>query len=103
MIQPGADSVRRVVSIIPRGRALGVTFSTPEQDRYGDEFDYLRCRIIGARGGRSAGALVFGVTTPGAGIDLEHATGVARQMVGRWVCRSRSGRCPCCPRRATRA
>jgi cell division protease FtsH len=83
MIQSGADPVRKV-SIIPRGRALGVTLSTPEQDRYGYDADYLRGRIIGALGGRAAEALVFGVTTTGAENDLEHATGIARQMVGRW-------------------
>jgi cell division protease FtsH len=47
MLQPGADPVRKV-SIIPRGRALGVTLSTPETDRYGYDADYLRGRIIGA-------------------------------------------------------
>ena len=47
MLQPGADPVRKV-SIIPRGRALGVTLSTPEADRYGYEEQYLRGRIIGA-------------------------------------------------------
>jgi cell division protease FtsH len=83
MIQPGADPVRKV-SIIPRGRALGVTLSTPEQDRYGYDADYLRGRIIGALGGRAAEALVFGVTSTGAENDLETATEIARQMVGRW-------------------
>nr|WP_297415849.1 ATP-dependent zinc metalloprotease FtsH [uncultured Nocardioides sp.] len=83
MIQPGADPVRKV-SIIPRGRALGVTLSTPEQDRYGYDANYLRGRIIGALGGRAAEALVFGVTSTGAENDLENATEIARQMVGRW-------------------
>ena len=50
MIQVGADPVRKV-SIIPRGRALGVTLSTPEMDRYGYDTEYLRGRIIGALGG----------------------------------------------------
>ena len=50
MIQVGADPVRKV-SIIPRGRALGVTLSTPEMDRYGYDAEYLRGRIIGALGG----------------------------------------------------
>jgi cell division protease FtsH len=83
MIQPGADPVRKV-SIMPRGRALGVTLSTPEQDRYGYDADYLRGRIIGALGGRAAEGLIFGVTSTGAENDLENATGIARQMVGRW-------------------
>ena len=83
MIQPGADSVRKVSPTAP-GRALGVTLSTSEQDRYGYDVDYLRGRMIGALGGRAAEALVFAVTPPGAETDLEHATGIARQMVGRW-------------------
>ena len=83
MIQPGADSVRKV-SIIPRGRALGVTLSTPEQDRWGYDDDHLTAHIIGALGGGAAEALVSGVTTTGAETDLEHATGIVRQMVGRW-------------------
>ena len=82
-IQPGADSVRKVSPTAP-GRALGVTLSTSEQDRYGYDVDYLRGRMIGALGGRAAEALVFAVTPPGAETDLEHATGIARQMVGRW-------------------
>jgi cell division protease FtsH len=58
MLQPGADPVRKV-SIVPRGRALGVTLSTPESDRYGYDANYLRGRIIGAarRDGRGAGSL----------------------------------------------
>ena len=54
MLQPGADPVRKV-SIIPRGRALGVTLSTPESDRYGYDANYLRGRIIGALGGMASG------------------------------------------------
>ncbi len=83
MIQPGADPVRKV-SIIPRGRALGVTLSTPETDRYGYDADYLRGRIIGALGGMAAEQEVFDVVTTGAESDLESATRIARSMVGRW-------------------
>lgn len=83
MIFAGADKVRKV-SIIPRGRALGVTLSTPEADRYGYDEQYLRGRIIGALGGMAAEETVFGVITTGAESDLESATGIARQMVGRW-------------------
>ncbi|MDP9408575.1 MAG: AAA family ATPase, partial [Actinomycetota bacterium] len=53
MLSPGSDPVRKV-SIIPRGRALGVTLSTPETDRYGYDARYLRGRIIGALGGMAA-------------------------------------------------
>jgi cell division protease FtsH len=83
MLQPGADPVRKV-SIIPRGRALGVTLSTPEQDRYGFDANYLRGRIIGALGGMAAEQEVFAVATTGAESDLEIVTQIARSMVGRW-------------------
>ncbi|MFC4000019.1 ATP-dependent zinc metalloprotease FtsH [Nocardiopsis sediminis] len=83
MVQPGADPVRKI-SIIPRGRALGATISTPEDDRYGYDEPYLRGRIIGALGGMAAEQVVYGVVSTGAESDLENATAVARQMVGRW-------------------
>jgi cell division protease FtsH len=83
MLLPGADPVRKV-SIIPRGRALGVTFQSPEADRYGYSADELRGRLIGALGGRAAELLVYGDLTTGAESDLEQATRIARQMVGRW-------------------
>ncbi len=83
MLTPGADPVRKI-SIVPRGHALGVTFQSPDDDRYGYAFDYLLGRITGALGGRAAEQLVFGEVTTGAESDLEQATRVARQMVGRW-------------------
>jgi len=83
MLQPGADPVRKV-SIVPRGRALGVTFQSPESDRYGYGADYLRGRIVGALGGRAAEEIVYGDVTTGAESDLEQVTAIARQMVGRW-------------------
>jgi cell division protease FtsH len=83
MVQPGADPVRKV-SIIPRGRALGVTFQAPSTDRYGFDTHYLRGRITGALGGRVAEELVFGDMSTGAESDLEIVTSLARQMVGRW-------------------
>jgi cell division protease FtsH len=83
MIQPGADPVRKV-SIVPRGRALGVTLSTPETDRYGYDANYLRGRIIGALGGMAAEKEVFEVITTGAESDLETVSRIARSMVGRW-------------------
>ncbi|WP_336250556.1 ATP-dependent zinc metalloprotease FtsH [Stomatohabitans albus] len=83
MLQPGADPVRKV-SIIPRGRALGVTFSAPEGDRYGYDRDYLLGRIVGALGGMAAEHIIFNVVTTGAASDLKTATGIARSMVGRW-------------------
>jgi cell division protease FtsH len=83
MLQPGADPVRKV-SIIPRGRALGVTLSTPETDRYGYDANYLRGRIIGALGGMASEQEVFNVVTTGAESDLESCTQIARSMAGRW-------------------
>ncbi|HSK94994.1 MAG TPA: cell division protein FtsH, partial [Euzebyales bacterium] len=97
MLQPGADPVRKV-SIIPRGRALGVTLSTPEQDRYGYDERYLRGRIIGALGGMAAEDEVFDVVTTGAESDLETATTIARSMVGRWGMSERIGPVTVLPR-----
>ncbi|SDM60961.1 cell division protease FtsH [Geodermatophilus siccatus] len=90
MLQPGADPVRKV-TIIPRGRALGVTLSTPEADRYGYDERYLRGRITGALGGMAAEEEVFGVVTTGAENDLENSTRIARAMAGRWGMSQRVG------------
>jgi cell division protease FtsH len=83
MLTPGADPVRKV-SIIPRGRALGVTFQAPAADRYGYSATYLRGRIVGALGGRAAEELVYTDVTTGAESDLDQVSSIARQMVGRW-------------------
>ena len=83
MLTPGADPVRRV-TIVPRGQALGVTVQTPQADRYGYSERYLRGRIVGALGGRAAEEVVYDDVTTGAASDLEQATALARQMVGRW-------------------
>ncbi len=90
MLQPGADPVRKI-SIIPRGRALGVTFQSPATDRYGYTADYLRGRLVGSLGGRAAEQLVYGDMTTGAESDLEQATRIARQMAGRWGMSERIG------------
>ncbi|MFF0050829.1 ATP-dependent zinc metalloprotease FtsH [Streptomyces sp. NPDC005498] len=91
MLQPGADPVRKI-TIVPRGRALGVTLSTPNADRYAYTADYLRGRIIGALGGMAAEQVVFGVITTGAENDLEQVTNLARGMVSRWGMSERVGR-----------
>jgi cell division protease FtsH len=83
MLTPGADPVRKV-SIIPRGRALGVTFQAPAVDRYGYSATFLRGRIVGALGGRAAEEVVYTDVTTGAESDLDQVTSIARQMVGRW-------------------
>jgi cell division protease FtsH len=80
---PGTDPVHKV-SIIPRGRALGVTMQLPTDDRhnYSKEFLYNTLAIL--MGGRVAEELVFKQSTTGAGNDLERATALARQMVCEW-------------------
>jgi cell division protease FtsH len=83
MLQPGADPVRKI-SIIPRGQALGVTYQSPSADRYGYGESYLKGRMIGMLGGRAAEILIYGESTTGPENDLEQATSIARQMVGRW-------------------
>jgi cell division protease FtsH len=90
MLVPGADPVRKV-SIVPRGRALGVTFQSPEADRYGYDAEYLKGRIVGALGGRAAEQIVYGNVTTGAESDLEQVTNIARRMVGRWGMSERIG------------
>ncbi|MFF1630305.1 ATP-dependent zinc metalloprotease FtsH, partial [Streptomyces sp. NPDC058272] len=77
MLQPGADPVRKI-TIVPRGRALGVTLSTPDADRYSYTEEYLRGRIIGALGGMAAEHVVYGVVTTGSENDLEQVTGIVR-------------------------
>ncbi|MFF3647111.1 ATP-dependent zinc metalloprotease FtsH [Streptomyces sp. NPDC002181] len=96
MLQPGADPVRKI-TIVPRGRALGVTLSTPDADRYSYTEDYLRGRIIGALGGMAAEHVVFQVITTGAENDLEQVTNLARGMVGRWGMSERVGRLTAIP------
>jgi cell division protease FtsH len=83
MLTPGADPVRKI-SIVPRGHALGVTFQSPDADRYSYSASYLRGRIAGALAGRAAEELIYDEVTTGAENDLEQATNVAKQMVGRW-------------------
>ena len=83
MLLPGADPVRKV-SIIPRGQALGVTFQAPDADRYGYSSAYLRGRLTGLLAGRAAEELVFDDITSGAQSDLQQATLLGREMVGRW-------------------
>lgn len=102
MLQPGADPVRKV-TIVPRGRALGVTLSTPEADKYAYTEDYLRGRIIGALGGMAAEQLVYGVVTTGSESDLEQVTSLARGMVGRWGMSERVGRLTAIPGDAQQA
>jgi cell division protease FtsH len=83
MLTEGADPVRKV-SIIPRGRALGVTFSAPDMDRISYDRQALHARIDVALGGRVAEEVIFQTITTGAESDIEQVTSLARAMVGRW-------------------
>ncbi|HMJ96457.1 MAG TPA: AAA family ATPase, partial [Thermoleophilaceae bacterium] len=83
MLTPSADPVRKV-SIIPRGLALGVTLSTPEDDRFNYSEHELRAKIRVSLGGRAAEELVFGESTTGAESDIQQVTRIARGMVQRW-------------------
>jgi cell division protease FtsH len=83
LVVPGADPVRKV-SIVPRGMALGVTFQTPDEDRYGYTVQQLRARLIGLLGGRAAEELVLDDISTGAESDLERVSMISRLMVGRW-------------------
>jgi cell division protease FtsH len=83
MLTEGADPVRKV-SIIPRGQSLGVTLSTPDDDRLNYSEQELRAKIRVSVGGRVAEELVFGDATTGAESDIQQVTRIARGMVERW-------------------
>jgi cell division protease FtsH len=80
---PGADPLHKV-TIIPRGRALGLTMQLPTDDRYSYSKEFLINQITILLGGRAAEELVFQQQTTGAGNDLEKATEMARKMVCEW-------------------
>ena len=79
----GTDPVHKV-SIIPRGRALGVTMQLPEGDRHGYSKGFLEGNISVLLAGRAAELLIFNEITTGAGNDIERATKLARKMVCEW-------------------
>ena len=80
---PGTDPVHKV-TIIPRGRALGLTSYLPVDERHTYSRDYLEGRMAFMLGGRVAELLIFDQLTTGAGNDLERATDLARRMVCEW-------------------
>lgn len=80
---PEADPVHKV-TIIPRGRALGVTTYLPVDEKHTYSKTYLEAMITYALGGRAAEKIVFNQLTTGAGNDIEKATGIARKMVCEW-------------------
>ena len=79
---PGLDPVHKV-SIVPRGRALGITASLPEEDRHTYTKEWLQGQLAMLFGGRVAEEMIFGMNriTTGAGNDIERATSIARRMV----------------------
>jgi len=89
---PSHDPVYKV-SIIPRGRALGVTMFLPEEDRYSHSKEHLESQVSSLFGGRIAEELIFGEqsVTTGASNDIERATSIARNMVTRWGLSDRLG------------
>ena len=80
---PEADPVHKV-TIIPRGRALGVTTYLPMDEKHTYSKDYLEAMITYAFGGRAAEKLIFNELTTGAGNDIERASQLARKMVCEW-------------------
>jgi cell division protease FtsH len=82
IMTPGSDPIHKV-TIVPRGRALGLMMSLPEKDRYGQTKEWLIGRLAISFGGRVAEELIFGPekVTTGAGSDIEQATSLARRMV----------------------
>lgn len=80
---PKADPVHKV-SIIPRGRALGVTMQLPGEDRYGYSRSFLETNLVVLLAGRVAEEIIFKDITTGAGNDIERATKMARKMVCEW-------------------
>ncbi len=80
---PGTDPVHKV-SIIPRGRALGVTMQLPIEDKHSYTKESLLDRIAVLMGGRAAEEIIFNSMTTGAGNDIERATEIARKMVCEW-------------------
>ena len=80
---PGTDPVHKV-TIIPRGRALGLTMQLPTDDRHSYTKEFLYNTLAILMGGRVAEELIFNQVTTGAGNDLERATDLARKMVCEW-------------------
>jgi len=87
---PGADPVHKV-TIIPRGRALGLTSYLPIDEKHNYSKEYLQAILTHLLGGRAAELIVFDQLTTGAGNDIERATEIARKMVCEWGMSDRLG------------
>jgi len=79
-VVPQSDPLHKV-TIIPRGRALGVTWQLPEKDRYNTTREYMESRIAIAMGGRIAEEIFFNQLSTGASNDIQQATDMAKSMV----------------------
>ena len=90
---PGNDPLHKV-TIIPRGRALGVTMNLPERDRYGYKKNEITAKLAMMYGGRVAEELIYGPdnVTTGASNDIQQATNMARAMVTEWGMSDKLGR-----------
>jgi cell division protease FtsH len=82
-LMPNADPLHKV-TIVPRGRAMGVTMQLPEQDRHTYTKDYLETQVAVLMGGRVAEELFMNHMTSGASNDIERATDIAQHMVCEW-------------------
>jgi cell division protease FtsH len=83
ILTPESDPVNKI-TIIPRGRSLGVTEYLPEGDRFNYSRKYILTQLLALLGGRAAEQVAIGEITTGAENDLQRATSIARRMVGRW-------------------
>jgi cell division protease FtsH len=90
VVLPHADPIHKV-TIVPRGRAMGVTQQLPEQERYVHSREYMIDRITVMMGGRAAEDIAFGTATSGAENDLKQATDMARKMMLDWGMSDRIG------------
>jgi cell division protease FtsH len=82
-MMPGADPVHKV-TIIPRGRALGLTMQLPLEEKYSQDRTYLFNNLCTLLGGRLAEEIVFNEITTGAGNDIERVSDIARKMICEW-------------------
>jgi len=89
-LEPACDPPQKV-SIIPRGRALGVTFNLPEEENYHQGMDYFKARLVLTMGGRAADRLVYHQAFAGHENDLKQGTRLARYMVTHWGMSDRLG------------
>ncbi len=89
-LTPKADPLFKV-TIVPRGRALGVTWSRPDEDRMESTMTQLRARLVVAMGGRAADRLIYNEATSGASQDLKSATRIARLMITQFGMSERVG------------